>query len=171
MHIPDAANNVIPYEIYPTLVRQRSVLKAKRLRIAMRLCTGTLDTVADKLRYARLSAGMPQEEPAAWLGIDRTTLTRYEAGIMAEENMQAEVLVNAAILCGRKKYFCCNPYHIFVYKDAGKQVMRYRKNLGLTQVQLADRLGVTQTTVKRWERNVSKPPVSIWELVAGIRFK
>ena len=142
-------------------------MKAKRLSKAMKLCTGSHASASDRLCYARLSAGMLQEELAAWLGIDRATLTRYETGNVSEENMQVEVLVNAAILCGKDKYFCCNPYHVFIYEGAGEQIKRYRKSTGLTQAQLAERLGVALTTVKRWERNVNKPPTYVWGLVTS----
>ena len=42
----------------------------------------------------------------------------------------------------------------------GTQLKRRRRQLGLTQRQLADRLGVTETTVARWERGerrISEP--------------
>ena len=165
LHIPDAANNVIPYEIHPVLMGQSKVLKAKRLSVAMKLCTGSLDTVADRIRYARLSAGLHQDTLAAKLGIDRITLLRYENGQVSEENMQVEWLVNIATVCGMEKYFCCSPYHVFIALNAGKQIKQFRKLKRLTQRQMADICGVAINTVKRWERNENKPPKSVWELV------
>ncbi len=41
--------------------------------------------------------------------------------------------------------------------DAGAQIRRIRKGLGLTQSQFADRLGVTPITVHRWESGQSRP--------------
>ena len=35
-----------------------------------------------------------------------------------------------------------------------------RKRLGLTQAQMADRLGVSQSTVALWERGKTKPKVT-----------
>jgi len=165
LHIPDAANNVIPYEIYPTLMGKQKILKAKRMGIAVKLCTGSPETVADKLRYARLTAGIRQADLAAGIGIDRATLLRYENGQVAEENIQVDVLIRIASICGKDKYFCCNPYHIFLGEDAGKQIKQYRKRTGLTQKQLAALCSVALTTVKRWEQNENKPPVYVWELV------
>ena len=153
LHIPDAANNFIPYEILPTNMGKRTVLKAKRLSQAMRLCANAPETVADKLRYARLSSGLLQDDLAALLGIDRATLLRYENGQVSEENMQVDVLLQVAAICGRDNYYCCNPYHVFIAEDAGKQIKRYRKGLGLTQAQFAEKIEVSLTTVKRWERN------------------
>ncbi len=146
---------------------QKKILKAKRLATAIELCTGTLETVSDKLRYARLSAGIHQDTLADKIGIDRSTLLRYENGQVSEENMEIEWLMQIATVCGMDKYFCLSPYHIFIAEDAGKQIKQYRKNLGLTQKKLAAKLGVAETTVKRWEKNRNKPPKYIWELVDG----
>ena len=168
MHISDADENVVPYEIYPAAVGQKAILKAKRLTLAMRLCTGNLTSVADKLRYARLTAGIHQDALAREVGIDRITLLRYENGPrIAEENMETEWLVKIALACGRDKYFCCSPYHIFIIEDAGRQIKQYRHEMGLTQKQLAVKLGVAVTTVKRWEQKKNKPPLYVWELVTG----
>lgn len=81
--------------------------------------------------------------------------------------MQVELLVQVAIHCGLDKHFCCSPYHIFIARDAGAQIKQYRKNLGITQRELAAKLGVTRTTVRRWEKNENKPPKSVWELVTS----
>jgi len=133
----------------------------------MELCTGNLESVADKLRYARLTAGIHQDALAREVGIDRITLLRYENGRIAEENMEVEWLIKIAIACGIDKYFCCSTYHIFIIEGADKQIKQYRQEMGLTQKQLAAKLGVAITTVKRWEQKKNKPPKCVWELVTG----
>lgn len=143
----------------------QKILKAKRLSVALKLCTGSLETVADKLRYARLSAGIHQDTLADEIGIDRITLLRYENGYITEENMEIEWLIKIAEICGMDKYFCCSPYHIFIINDASKQIKQYRKALGLTQKKFAALVGVSVTTAKRWEYKKNKPPKSVWELV------
>ena len=135
----------------------------------MRLCTGKLESVADKLLYARLSAGIHQDVLASMVGIHRATLLRYENGRVAEENMAADRLVQIALVCGMDKYFCCSPYHVFIVEGAGQQIKQYRKAMGLTQKRLASILGVTDAVVKRWEQNKNKPPVYVWELANGFR--
>ena len=42
-------------------------------------------------------------------------------------------------------------------KDISKMVRELRAALGLTQEQFAAKLGVTFSTVNRWENSVSKP--------------
>ncbi len=144
-------------------------LKAKRLSDAVRLCAGAPETVADKLKYARLAAGLKQDELADMVGIDRITLIRYENGQIEERHMQTEWLVKIALACGLDKYACCSPYHVFIAEDAGGQIRRYRKARGLTVKALATELGVSGTTIKRWEQNKNKPPVSVWELVSSLK--
>lgn len=39
----------------------------------------------------------------------------------------------------------------------GKEIKRLRKELKMTQQQLADRLGVARITIIRWEANSKKP--------------
>ena len=41
--------------------------------------------------------------------------------------------------------------------DAGKSVRRMRKDMGLTQIQFAERLGVSSITIHRWESGQSRP--------------
>ena len=43
--------------------------------------------------------------------------------------------------------------------DFARRVRRLREALGLTQADLAARLGVTATTVHRWERGVYTPTI------------
>lgn len=50
----------------------------------------------------------------------------------------------------------------------GAELRKQRKNLGLTQVQLADRLGVSGNAVARWERGerrISQPVALLIELL------
>lgn len=42
-------------------------------------------------------------------------------------------------------------------KDYSVQIKRLRDRMGLTQVELAERLGVSFPTVNRWENAKSKP--------------
>ena len=41
-----------------------------------------------------------------------------------------------------------------------ENIRSYRKGLGLTQEQLAERLGITLGTVSKWERGSSEPDLS-----------
>ena len=43
----------------------------------------------------------------------------------------------------------------------GKFIAECRKNVGLTQVQLAERLGITDKAISKWERGIAMPDSSI----------
>ena len=121
--------------------------------------------IKDKLRYVRLSAGYMQKELADIVGIDRVTLTRLESGDVSEENMKTHMLMQIAIACGFERTFCCNRYHTFLALGAGKRIKAYRRENRLTQSELADKFNVALTTVKRWERDVNKPPIDILDVM------
>ena len=50
----------------------------------------------------------------------------------------------------------------------GKRIVQHRKTLGLTQDQLAEKLGVTAQAVSKWENDQSCPDISILPKLAGI---
>jgi transcriptional regulator with XRE-family HTH domain len=166
LHISDAEENIIPYEIYPDEVGQKKILKAKRLTTVMKLCMSELKTVADKLQYARLTAGLLQRELAERVRINHSTILRYENGQIPEELMETEWLVKIALACGMDKHFCCSPYHVFLTENPGAQIKAYRKSRSLTQKRLAEILGVWTTTVKRWEWQKISPRFMFGSLLA-----
>ena len=50
----------------------------------------------------------------------------------------------------------------------GKVIQEKRKEAGLTQAQLADRLGVTAPAVNRWEKDLSYPDASLLAPLARV---
>ena len=50
----------------------------------------------------------------------------------------------------------------------GKRIMQHRKSLGLTQDQLAERLGVTAQAVSKWENDQSCPDISMLPKLAAL---
>jgi len=53
-------------------------------------------------------------------------------------------------------------------RSLGKRIMENRKRLGLTQDQLAEKLGVTAQAVSKWENDQSCPDISILPQLADI---
>lgn len=47
------------------------------------------------------------------------------------------------------------------YNTIGERIKHHRKELGLTQEQLAERIGVSAQAVSKWENNLSCPDISI----------
>lgn len=52
--------------------------------------------------------------------------------------------------------------------NLGKNIKTLRKQVGLTQTELADKLGVTEQTVSKWENDKCYPDVSLLPLLANI---
>jgi len=50
----------------------------------------------------------------------------------------------------------------------GEKIRSARKSLGLTQRQLADRLGVSNTSVSNWEKGLSRPDADMIQMLCGI---
>lgn len=50
----------------------------------------------------------------------------------------------------------------------GKRIVQHRKRLGLTQDQLAEKLGVTAQAVSKWENDQSCPDITMLPKLAGI---
>ena len=47
-------------------------------------------------------------------------------------------------------------------EDISKMIRKLRTAIGLTQEQFAAKLGVTYSTINRWENNKSKPSPLAW---------
>ena len=56
------------------------------------------------------------------------------------------------------------------YDKIGKFIQEKRKEKNLTQKELANKLGVTDRAVSKWERGVGCPDVSILEILLSIIF-
>lgn len=54
------------------------------------------------------------------------------------------------------------------YNTLGERIKHHRKRLGLTQEQLADRLGVSVQAVSKWENSQSCPDISILPEIADL---
>ena len=50
----------------------------------------------------------------------------------------------------------------------GKYIAGKRKALGLTQVQVAEKLGMSDKSVSKWERGICLPDVSVYMELCGI---
>ena len=50
----------------------------------------------------------------------------------------------------------------------GEKIRRGRKAAGLTQRQLADRLGVSNTSVSNWEKDLSRPDADLIQALCAV---
>lgn len=54
------------------------------------------------------------------------------------------------------------------HKSLGERIKYHRKRLGLTQEQLAERMGVSAQAVSKWENNLSCPDISVLPELADV---
>ena len=52
----------------------------------------------------------------------------------------------------------------------GKYIAGKRKSLGMTQKQLAEKLGMSDKSVSKWERNLFAGCISILRIMRNIRY-
>ncbi len=50
----------------------------------------------------------------------------------------------------------------------GDQIKKFRKARGLSQIELGERLGVTQQVITNWERNLREPTLETLLKIAGV---
>ena len=50
---------------------------------------------------------------------------------------------------------------IFLKYEIGNRIRKYRKESGLTQEQLAERINVTKSRVSNWEQGINRPDADI----------
>ena len=53
-------------------------------------------------------------------------------------------------------------------RNLAKNIRNARKSIGLTQEQLAEKLGITLGTISKWEREASEPEISYLMELADI---
>ena len=110
-----------------------------------------LDSTADKLRWYRLKNGYLQVEIADMIGIDRSTYIHYEEP--TRKFYELDKLQLLADLYKVEIEYLLDDYMLFLYRSQGKQLKAMRKELGLTQRQFADMVGVRLASLKHWEQD------------------
>lgn len=69
-----------------------------------------------------------------------------------------------------KQYFSNISYWLIKMKqmDIGVVIKKYRKEAGMTQEEMANRLGVTTPAVNKWENSNSKPDIELLAPIARL---
>jgi transcriptional regulator with XRE-family HTH domain len=109
-----------------------------------------LNTTADKLRWYRLDNGYLQSEIADMIGVYRSTYIHYEEP--SRKFYELDKLQLLADLYKVEIEYLLDDYMLFLYRGQDKQLKALRKELGLTQRQFADMVGVRYISLKQWEQ-------------------
>jgi len=104
-------------------------------------------TLGDKIRKRRLELGLLQKDVAAIIGVCEETITLWEG------NRAQPLVTTYPKIIEFLSYF---PFDIDTSSFVGK-IKNYRFRLGLSQVELAKRLGVNESTVFHYEKETHKP--------------
>ena len=110
-----------------------------------------LHTTADKLKWYRLDNGYLQAEIAEIIGIYRSTYIHYEEP--SRKFYELDKLQLLADLYRVDIECLLDDYMLFLYRGQSKQLKALRKELGLTQKQFADMVGVPIGSLKHWEHD------------------
>lgn len=121
----------------------------------------TLDTVSDKLKWYRYQNGLQQSDMAKIMEVDRTTYSRYEENVL--EAYPLDKLEKSAKHFGIDITELLDKYNLFLYLGQGEQIKSFRKSLGLTKAELAQRLGVSLQKVRNWESEKVRVSRSMFE--------
>ena len=113
----------------------------------------------DKIRFVRLHSGLTIDRLADKLGIDRTTLMRYEHNEISEDFINTSLLLEIENICGVPRYTLFDDYLLF-FETCKLKALRRQYNI--TQKQLAAHLGVDRNTISRWEQKKCRPSREMW---------
>jgi len=111
-------------------------------------------TSGQYLRYHRKLKGMSTKELAEKVGIVPATLVLYE-------NDKRPIQYNAAIALadalGIERHRLLDTYAAFVGYPCSKLLQTVRAELSISQMQFAEKIGVSQTAYSSWERGSRIP--------------
>lgn len=116
---------------------------------------------ADKLRWLRYQKGLRQRDLADYAGIDRSTYIHYET--YGKDSYPPEHMENIAQLLEVPVEALLDDYNLFLHRGQGEQIKAIWKNLGLTQREYADKMGVNLVLLQQWEQNRKQILKSTWE--------
>ena len=110
-----------------------------------------LTSTAEKLKRYRLKNGYLQSEIADIIEIYRSTYIHYEEP--TRKFYEPDKLQLLADLYQVDIECLLDDYMLLLYRGQGKQLKALRKELGLTQRQFADMVGVRLASLKHWEQD------------------
>lgn len=116
-----------------------------------------LNTLGDYLKKRRLEFGLLQRDVAKILGVDTCTVTNWEKN---HTKPMLRLLPKIVEFLGYDP-MPGNP------KTLGEEALQYRRSKGMTQKELAKRMGIDPTTLSRLERNRGRCSPSVLTKVSA----
>ena len=111
-------------------------------------------TPGQYLRYHRTFQGLTTRELAEKVGVVPATLVLYENDRHPIKHSTAVALAN---VLGIDRSRLLDEYTVFVDYPYSSLLKKVRRELSFTQMQMAEVIGIGQTTYSGWEREVRVP--------------
>lgn len=120
------------------------------------------DSIGGKIRYFRKAKNLLQEDLATMINLDVSTIKRLENN-KATPSFETCKKISTAL--NMPIDFIYDDYLSFVHSDYPKFFKNIRKQLNLTQAQLADVLGLNRKTISRWEKKINFPSLEHYKVL------
>ena len=104
--------------------------------------------IGERIRKARTERGMTQKELADKCGMFDSAIRRYELGTQKPKRETIERIATAL------EIDVCRIYVGDTELTMGDRIRKYRKDCGLTQSEVAKKIGVTKQTICKYEHNI-----------------
>ncbi len=101
--------------------------------------------------------GLLQREVAELIGVQKDTITNWE-----NRRSKPKIHLIPEII----KFLGYVPFKLKL-NTVGNKIITYRKLTGMSQRELANELGIDQSTLKRWERNEGRPRKGFLNFIDG----
>ena len=109
-----------------------------------------------KIKSIRNKSNLTQQELADLAGISLRALSNYEGGTRVPP-LEIMIRLAKALNVDIKDLDAKSPLVDYYDDILGKKIKLYRKYKSLTQKQLADKIGVSEITIRRYESNQKEP--------------
>jgi len=111
-------------------------------------------SVGENIRYYRKKAGLKTYELAIKLQMNSSLLSRYEKNRL---NVNTETIsgIAKALNITEQDLFAETPLTL------GEKIKKARNDKGLTQEQLADKIGKTESSIRKYEAGLVEIPFSV----------
>lgn len=120
----------------------------------------SLTNVPDRLRWCRNRLGLLQKDVAARIGVSRNVYVAMETG--NTQYCSAAIADKLAELYQIPVSDLLDDYNLFLYRGPAEQIKKHRSKLGLSPKEYAKYLGVSESSVRHWERGCKQVKKETW---------
>ena len=111
-------------------------------------------STGENIRYYRKKAGLTQKALAGESNLAEITIRKYETD-STQPNFNSCIAVAKALNITEQDLFAETPLTL------GEKIKKARNDKGLTQEQLADKIGKTESSIRKYEAGLVEIPFSV----------